>query len=134
MAKQLKPVHNEAGTHVFVRNTSSGDEWECPNDYLPVALKRGFELTEPRDKSLDGLFDESTAEPEGQQTGFDPAAHNVDEVNAHLLAHVASSEGEVERVLALEVAGKNRTTIHDPRDPAGDDEHDDDPHDNPTGE
>ncbi len=131
MATKQQPIHNEAGTHVFVRNTSSGDEWECPNGYLEVALVRGFELTEPRDKSLDGLFDESTAEPVGQQTGFDPAEHTVEEINAHLLAHGESSPGEVERVLELEKAGKDRKTVVDPRHPAGDaDEHDSD---NPTG-
>lgn len=134
MSKQQKPIHNEAGTHVFVRNTSSGDEWECPNGYLKVALARGFELTVPRDKSLDGLFDESTAEPVGQQTGFDPSAHTVDEVNAHLVEHTDSSPGEVERVLALEVAGKDRKTVVDPRLPVDDDEQDEHDSDNPTGD
>ena len=132
MTKQMEPIHNEAGTHVFVRNTSSGDEWECPNGYLEVALARGFELTVPRDKSLDGLFDESTAEPAGQQTGFDPAEHTVDEINEHLAMHADSSPGEVERVLELEKAGKDRKTVVDPRHPVGDeDEHDSD---TPTGE
>lgn len=105
MAKR-KPVFNEAGTHVYVRNTETGDEWECPAGYLPVALVRGFELCEPRDRSLDGLFD---------QTGFDPADHTVDEVNTHLALHAQSSPGEVARVLALEEAGQNRKTIVDPR-------------------
>lgn len=112
MAKR-KPVFNEAGTHVFVRNTESGDEWECPAGYLPVALTHGFELAEPRDRSLDGLFD---------QTGFDPAEHTVEEVNAHLEQHAVSSPGEVARVLALEEAGQARKTIVDPRIPAGDED------------
>lgn len=105
MAKR-KPVFNEAGTHVFVRNIETGDEWECPAGYLEVALGRGFELCEPRDRSLDGLFD---------QTGFDPSEHTVEDVNEHLAAHAASSPGEVSRVLALEEAGQNRKTIVDPR-------------------
>lgn len=134
MASQ-KPIHNAAGTHVYVRNAASGDEWECPNDYLEVALQRGFELTAPRDKSLDGLFDESTAEPAGQQTGFDPAKHTVDQVNAHLVEHAASSPGEVVRVLELERAGKNRVTVVDPLlvTDDEDEEHDneDDPSDQP---
>lgn len=114
-----EPVYNDAGTHVFVRNTDTGSQWECPVGYLPVALERGFELCEPRDASLDGLFDDTTAEPAGQQTGFDPAAHTVDEVNAHLAQHAEDSPGEVARVLKLEQAGRNRSSIVDPR-PGGD--------------
>lgn len=115
MSNDQQPIFNEAGTHVFVRNTDSGQEWECPADYLPVALERGFELTVPRDKSLDGLFDESTAEPAGQQTGFDPAEHTVEEINAHLRQYGEASPGEVDRVLELELAGQNRKTVVDPR-------------------
>ena len=103
--KQQQPRYNDAGTHVYTLSPD-GEEWECPVDYLPVALARGFELVEPRDKSLDGLFD---------QTGFDPADHTVAEVNEHLVAHAASAPGEVARVLSLEQAGQNRSTIVDPR-------------------
>lgn len=121
MSTDQQPIFNADGTHVFVRNTASGDEWECPAGYLPVALVRGFELTVPRDRSLDGLFDESTAEPAGQQTGFDPAEHTVDEVNTHLRLYGETSPGEVDRVLELERAGQNRKTVVDPRDiPTGD--------------
>jgi hypothetical protein len=120
MAKNPQPVHNAAGTHTYVKNVETGQEWECPNDYLPVALQRGFELTEPRDTSLDGLFDDASAEGSAQ-TGFDPAEHTVDEVNDHLAQHAASSPGEVVRVLELERAGKNRTTVIDPLAPVGDD-------------
>lgn len=109
----MAPHYNTAGTHVFV-TSPTGDEWECPVDYLPVALDRGFELTEPRDTSLDGLFDDTTAEGSAQ-TGFDPSSHTVDEVNAHLAEHAASSPGEVVRVLELEAAGKNRQSVKDPR-------------------
>lgn len=111
MTKQ-QAVYNNGGTHVYV-TTPSGDEWECPVDYLPVALSRGFELTEPRDKSLDGLFDDSTAEG-AAQTGFDPAKATVAEVNDHLVAH-QSSPGEIARVMELEAAGKNRPGVKDPR-------------------
>lgn len=120
MAKRNVLHYNSAGTHVYVRNVETGGEWECPVDYLPVAELRGFEPCEPRDGALDGLFDDTTAEG-AAQTGFDPADHNVDEVNAHLAAHAESSPGEVVRVLELERAGKNRSTIVDPRTSPGDD-------------
>jgi hypothetical protein len=113
MAKDQQPVYNADGTHVFTKNSATGDEWECPVDYLPVALSHGFELTTPRDRSLDGLFDDSTAEG-GNQTGFDPAKATVGEINEHLAAH-ESSPGEIARVLELEAAGKNRSGVKDPR-------------------
>lgn len=106
MPKKQQPVYNAAGTHIYVQNIESGDEWECPPDYLPVALSHGFELAEPRDRSLDGLFD---------QTGFDPSGHDVAEVNEHLAKHADSSPGEVSRVLELERAGQNRKSVVDPR-------------------
>jgi hypothetical protein len=111
MAKDKQPVYNTAGTHVYVL-TPSGDEWECPVDYLSVALSRGFELTEPRDRSLDGLFDDASAEG-AAQTGFDPAKATVKEIDEHLAAHVGEP-GEIVRVLELEAAGKNRQ-VKDPR-------------------
>lgn len=114
MSKLTEPVYNAAGTHVFT-TSPTGDEWECPPDYLPVALSRGFTLAEPRDKSLDGLFDDSTAEG-ANQTGFDPGKASVKEVNAHLAAHLAAP-GEIERVLALESAGSDRPSVEDPRNP-----------------
>jgi hypothetical protein len=76
------------------------------------ALSRGFELTEPRDKSLDGLFDDSTAEGSAQ-TGFDPAKATVKEIEEHLAAHVGEP-GEIARVMELEAAGKARQ-VKDPR-------------------
>lgn len=119
MSKLTAPILNATGTHAFV-TTPSGDEWECPLDYLSVALARGFSLAEPRDKSLDGLFDDSTAEG-ANQTGFDPAKNTADEVNAHLAEHL-DAPGEIERVLALEAAGKDRKTVVDPRSRADDPE------------
>lgn len=112
MSKDQKPVYNVDGTHVFTKSPT-GEEWECPVDYLPVALARGFELTEPRDKSLDGLFDDTSAEG-ANQTGFDPAKATVKEINAHLEQHVGSP-GEIVRVLELEAAGQNRSGVKDPR-------------------
>lgn len=43
MAAKQEPVFNASGTHVFT-TSPTGDLWECPPDYLPVALLRGFEL------------------------------------------------------------------------------------------
>lgn len=111
MSKEQKPVYNTAGTHIFTASPT-GEEWECPVDYWPVAQQRGFTLTEPRDKSLDGLFDDSTAEG-SEQTGFDPAKASVKEIDEHLAAHVGSP-GEIVRVIELEAAGKGRQ-VKDPR-------------------
>jgi len=109
MAKQ-KLHYNAAGTHVHVVHEETGGRWECPVDYLPTAQLRGWEPAEPEDTSLDGLFDDSTAEGE-QQTGFDPAEHGVDEISEHLALHAEASPGEVMRVIELERAGKNRKTV-----------------------
>lgn len=106
-AKKQQQHYNAAGTHVLVHNPETGGRWECPPDYLPVALLKGFELAEPDDEpDLTGLQDE---EPE--QTGFDPSDHTGAEVEEHLATHAESSPGEVVRVLELERAGKNRKTI-----------------------
>lgn len=108
MAENLN--YNDAGTHVHVIHEETGGRWECPIDYLPVAQLRGWQPTEPEVHDLDGLFDESSAEGD-QQTGFDPAEHTVEEVDAHLALHAEATPGEVVRVLDLERAGKNRKTI-----------------------
>jgi hypothetical protein len=98
--------YNAAGTHILTVSPT-GDRWDCPPDYLPVALLKGFKLAEPDDApDLTGLQDQ---EPE--QTGFNPADHTVAEVNEHLALHAESSPGEVVRVIELERAGKNRTSI-----------------------
>lgn len=115
MAKEPTKHYNAAGTHVFLRHPETGGEWECPvgvaQTYVDV---RGWEYAAPIDHSLDGLFDESSAEGD-LQTGFDPAEHTVDEVNAYLEMHAHAAPGEVARVLALEEAGQNRKTVVDPR-------------------
>lgn len=102
--------YNTDGTHVHVIHQETGGRWECPVDYLPVAQLRGWEPVEPEDHDLDNLFDDTSAEGEGQ-TGFDPSEHTVDEVDAHLAAHAEATPGEVVRVLELERAGRNRKTI-----------------------
>lgn len=38
---------NAAGTHVLVQNPATGARWDCPPDYLRVALARGWVLAEP---------------------------------------------------------------------------------------
>jgi hypothetical protein len=110
-----KPTLNNAGTHVWLHNPKTGGSWECPVDAAETLVKYlDWEYAGAPDESFDGLFEESTAEGEAQ-TGFDPAEHTVEEVNAHLALHAESAPGEVERVLELERAGKDRTTVVDPR-------------------
>lgn len=105
-------TYTEDGSHVFVANEETGAVWECPVDYLEIAKARGWTPCGKPAPSYADLFD--PAPGAAAQTGFDPAEHTVDEVNAHLAEHL-ESPGEIERVLQLEAAGKNRTTIHDPR-------------------
>lgn len=111
-------VLNAAGTHVWMQNPETGGTWECPVDYAETAVDRGWVYTEAYDDSLDGLFDQPGTGPgeelEGGaiQTGFDPSEHTVAEINDHLAQHAESAPGEVERVLELERAGQNRTTVH----------------------
>lgn len=33
--------------HVWVKNPATGGVWACPNDYLRVALARGWEPSDP---------------------------------------------------------------------------------------
>lgn len=111
----------ENPTHVWVQHEETGGTWACPADYLPVAEQRGWAPIDPPDDSLDGLFDPGPSGEVVEQTGFDPAEHTVAEVNEHLALHAATAPGEVERVLALEAAGKNRATVTDPRTDQDDD-------------
>lgn len=55
---EQKPVHNGAGTHVFMAS-ADGTEWECPaaQDVVDYYLARGFVFVKPRDTSWDGLYD-----------------------------------------------------------------------------
>jgi hypothetical protein len=106
MAEQ-EMTYNAAGTHVLVYNPETDGRWECPPDYLPVALARGFELAGPAEDDYAGLFDD--AEP--QQTGFDPTEHTAAEVTDYLALHAEQSPGEVMRVLEAERAGKDRKSV-----------------------
>ena len=63
-----KPVYNTAGTHVFLKFTETGVEWECPASEVERHLVRGFELCEPRDASLDGLYDPEVLAAKQQAT------------------------------------------------------------------
>lgn len=90
------------GTHTWIKNPETGGVWECPNGVLELYLeKRGWELTnEPVDEG-----------PQlAEATQFDPTQHTVAEVNEYLDGLQDSPE-EHSRVIALEIAGKNRTSI-----------------------
>lgn len=119
--KQLQPVLNEAGTHVWLRYPPTDATWACPLDVADFYLGRGWEYSAAPGPTVEGLFDQSTAEGPNQ-TGFDPADHDVDEVNDHLAKYADASPGEVERVLELERAGQNRKTVVDPRPAPTDDD------------
>lgn len=126
---------NAEGTHTHLEHPEMpGQGWWCPVGVADTFVEaRGWKHTPPPDTSLDGLFDTSTAEG-ANQTGFDPAEHDVPDVNAHLEEmHAAGADGEVNRVLELERAGKNRKTVVDPREPVDPDD-DPDPTDGNTGE
>ena len=97
-------------THVWMHNPETDGVWACPADVVDVMKGRGWEVTEAPDDSLDGLFDPA-ADDEPESTAFDPSEHTVQEVNDYLDQHRENAPGEVERVLELERAGKNRTTI-----------------------
>lgn len=101
--------YNAAGTHVLVHNPETGGMWESPEGYLPTALKRGWELAAPVDED---------AEP-GDEAGFDPGNHTVEEVNAYLAEHAEDAD-EVARVLAVESEGKDRKTVAAPDPNPGD--------------
>jgi hypothetical protein len=100
-------------THVWVKHEETGGVWACPAEYLPIAELRGWEPVDAPDDSLEGLFDPSPLgrESEPEPTGFDPDQHTVKEVQEHIAKHRENAPGEVERVLELERAGQNRTTI-----------------------
>ncbi|MFJ2702980.1 hypothetical protein ACIO3R_07245 [Streptomyces sp. NPDC087428] len=58
--------------------------------------------------AADGPLSMAQAEPAAPVAVFDPAAHDVPAVLAHL---ADADEDETQRVLAAEAAGKNRKTI-----------------------
>lgn len=100
MTDEKQQHFNAAGTHVLVYNPETDARWESSPEYLPIALKRGWELAEPVGEDAD----------EEDLAGFDPSAHTAAEVNAYL-AENADDSDEVARVLALEITGKDRKTI-----------------------
>jgi len=116
MAKTLREL-NARGTHVWLHHPETDGTWECPVDVEEVFLGRGWEHCPAPDLSLKGLFDDLPPQqrPEEGVTAFDPAEHSAADVNAYLAQHADSAPGEVERVLGLERAGKDRSTIRDPR-------------------
>lgn len=108
-----QPVTNEAGTHIWLHNADTDGTWECPAEAAPLFVEhRGWEYTDAPGFSMSDLFDASTAEAE--PTGFNPADHDVKEINKYLEVNLGSP-GEIERVLALEAAGQDRATVKDPR-------------------
>jgi hypothetical protein len=88
-------------THTWMKNPETNDiPWACPNALVDLYIdKRGWELC-----------DDPDAEPDVEVSGFNPADHTVEEVHEHIDAN-EDSPGEVERVLELERAGKNRKSL-----------------------
>lgn len=98
---------NEAGTHVHTVSPT-GQAWDCPLGYLKYALADGFKLVTDEDAPA-VVTDPDDAAP------FDPSTQNVEAVNLHLQAAFAAGDvAEIQRVLAAEADGKNRSTITDP--------------------
>lgn len=61
---------NAAGTHVWLLNPETGGLWECPIGVAHTyagepgpGVRGGWEYAEPRDDSLEGLFDEVAEKP-----------------------------------------------------------------------
>lgn len=96
---------NDTGTHVLTE-APSGVLWECPLGYLETAKANGYTVVGAK-----------VAEAH-QQIGiplFDPADHTVEQIDQHLAEAAENGDvDEIERVLAAEAAGKNRTSITDP--------------------
>jgi hypothetical protein len=100
-------------THVWVYNPELDAKWESPVDYLPVALARGWELTDPPSDEYPApvVDEEAEAKLAAAQAPFDPSDHTVAEVQEYLETHGDSPPGEGDRVLAAERAGKNRVSL-----------------------
>lgn len=77
-------------------------DWHAPNQQsVGVDPASGGGVAPPPDGGGEEVIDP----PDGT---FDPSAHTVTEVNAYL---TTASPEEYDRVMAAEVAGKNRSTI-----------------------
>lgn len=85
----------EDGAHVATLSPT-GQPWLCPIGYLKHALETGFTVNQ------------ATAP-------FDPSKSTVEAVNTHLAQAAARDDvAEIQRVLAAEAAGRNRSTVTDP--------------------
>lgn len=100
-------------SHVWLHNPDTDALWQSPTDYAPIARERGWVDSDgPVDsEATDETASASDAVEVDEQTGFDPSAHKSAEVNAYLDQYRDTAPGEVDRVLALERAGKNRKTV-----------------------
>jgi hypothetical protein len=101
--------------HVWLYNPDTEAMWQAPADYAHIARARGWVDSDgPVDEFADAAADTVPAEippAEDIQTGFDPSEHGFKEVLDYLNQYRDTAPGEVERVLSLERAGKNRKTI-----------------------
>lgn len=91
-------TYNEAGTHILMKNPETGGVWAAPPDAIPYLELRGWEPTTAEENILAGLVDDQ----------FDPSETSAKAVSEHL---ASASPEEVNRVLELERAGKNRKSV-----------------------
>lgn len=100
-----------SATHQWMRNPETDGEWACPLALVDVYVKRGWEPFEPPEPVEFLPTPVAAVDEEPEPTAFDPGDHSVKEVLAYIEQYQTDSPGEVQRVLALETAGKNRPTI-----------------------
>lgn len=116
MPKEKTPVLNAAGTHIWLNHPVTGGVWEAPKDVAATFVQHaGWEYADAPGEDLSDVFAASTAEGEAQ-TGFDPNEHTVADINDYLKSN-QHAPGEIDRVLALEAAGQDRSSVKDPRKP-----------------
>lgn len=99
-------------THVRLENPETGGVWDSPIDYAPIARARGWVDS---DKALAEEEVDTTKDPATPvadvPAGFNPDEHTVAEVKEYLDALPAYKTDERDRVVELERAGKNRSTV-----------------------